>query len=646
LESELAVQVELVVHESATVAGTVTSGVEPVPGVKITARDTEGRFASRAAITQADGSFSVTGVPTGEVAFSVRGFTVLSPESLVVSASALVDVEVHVNEHALVRGRVHRNGQGVAGVTIVLTRPGSQASTSDWASDTPETTSVAGGEFELRPVPPGAWTISARRSNGAELSRPRLLSIAEGDVVEGVELELAEGATVHGVVTNRADEPVLVEVRVVSVDGDTGGTASTDSNGEFSVDGLAGDREYLIQVWPKFGTNPLPIVDGVDTVHVGAFGSTNETAIVVDFAPLQIAGVVVDENGAGRDDIQITARALGRPLGDQGSTSTSLQHATSRANTDGAGRFVLDGLQQGMYELVVRGPTGSSVLRSDVSAGEVDLEITLPQHGRLRGTLEAFASLPEVRLGKTSEFSWMLSERVAATGSKFAVSDLAPGDYMVVARGDERLAFAVVSVVPGEVAEVTLRGAEFVKVRGRVVEIAGGPVGGMRCFVAAQLGAATASSWDPGLLGVSAHTAEDGSFELQRIYQGPSAVVCRGSEYSTGHVLLGGDHQESTEVEVPVVRVGGGATMFGAILVPLGDQFVFGRVAENGPAAKAGIREGDVVVSIDGMSVERLGYLSLKDMLFRREAGTVVVVEVTRNEAVHMAQVVVSGQRR
>ena len=75
-----------------------------------------------------------------------------------------------------------------------------------------------------------------------------------------------------------------------------------------------------------------------------------------------------------------------------------------------------------------------------------------------------------------------------------------------------------------------------------------------------------------------------------------------------------------------------GFTRFGAQIAKHGDRMVVGQLLAKSPAADAGLREGDEVVTIDGRPVASLDPDQLEQRFERGKVGEKVVVELRRDD--------------
>jgi S1-C subfamily serine protease len=146
------------------------------------------------------------------------------------------------------------------------------------------------------------------------------------------------------------------------------------------------------------------------------------------------------------------------------------------------------------------------------------------------------------------------------------------------------------------------------------------------------MGTDRTSAW----AGNGVRTDRDGAFELTSAPAGDIAVVCHGSgsTHSDGLRLVTVPPSQRLEVDVPVVRIRQDVSV---ILAGIGADFDeqsfiarFHRVRPGGPAATAGLQDGDVVIAVDGAAVTELSPRGVWFLVANREPGTTVKLTVRR----------------
>ncbi|MFL6208469.1 MAG: collagen binding domain-containing protein [Pyrinomonadaceae bacterium] len=393
------------------------------------------------------------------------------------NARAQVAPAREAKDNGAISGRITNDNHGVAGVLVTL----AAAQDSEQRKSPLKTTTDADGRYRLLNVPPGRYYLNpfapafvVSDVNPAEWQPGRLLNVAPGDKLDGIDFTLTRGGVITGRVTNGDGKP-LVETMVRIMAADEADRKKpqfqiplfqfqTDDRGVYRLFGLAQGR-YLVFV----GDAPE---DG--TVRVGGsgnytpqtfYGNTSEVAqarpvevetgaeataidIVVGKQPrgYEAAGRVVDERGhavAGVSCVYGPVNAEGRFMGSFGSDGSQ---------TNERGEFHLRGLSPGRYGIFASqgrpfsqepSQTYSSTAVFDVLDADVNgLELKIARGATLNGIVQfegtpspaVVAKLAELRLGanlRSSSPAIMLSfntsqAKVNADGS-FQLTGLRPG---------------------------------------------------------------------------------------------------------------------------------------------------------------------------------------------------------------------------
>jgi hypothetical protein len=214
------------------------------------------------------------------------------------------------------------------------------------------------GKFELRGVPPGAYTVTARTSVANKMYvANRTLQVGGGDI-DGIELILAPPVDVSGVVRIEGDTTVKVSQLQVLLRGPrqtSQGRVSDD--GTFEIRSLepevyrvnaAGAGLYLKSV--RCGTTDVT-ESGIDLTG----GAGCDLAITLSANGGQIDGQVQDENGNVAPGAMVTLVAQG----------TRREDLFKQAMSDAGGHFRITTVAPGSYRLYAWDQVDFNAVRYD-----------------------------------------------------------------------------------------------------------------------------------------------------------------------------------------------------------------------------------------------------------------------------------------
>jgi hypothetical protein len=302
----------------------------------------------------------------------------------------------------------------------------------------------------------------------------------------------------------------------------------------------------------------------------------------------------------------------------------------SQAITDSEGAFALEDVQEGQYTLWASDSTHADGEVKGVAAGASNVTIRLQGGASIAGVVQTkdgkpvadyiLFALPGGLAGASPDERvrtqmmarlWSPSVQVHDPTGAFVIGRLAPGAYaLTVTTADNQAGVLAVDVATGEKKEkVTILIDPAAQLTGRVLDFDGGaPLAG----VSVNLSAASART--------SATTEKDGSFTLTGVSPGHARIDFRVGE---GDTYI----SEHSDIEV---KQGAGTVDLGVIKILKGNwkekageyaargrigftvALVDGKAAVTGvipgfPGARAGLQQGDLVLLINGKSVEGMG---------------------------------------
>ncbi|MBA3459917.1 MAG: sigma-70 family RNA polymerase sigma factor [Deltaproteobacteria bacterium] len=622
---QTSVEVEIRLAVGSTIRGTVVDHQRrPIGGARVAAVDTQGRGPLSTAVSQDDGSFVLTGVPRAEIRFTALPYDVAKPAALLVSLATHEGVILEVEPLGTVIGRVIRGGKPLPGAFIGAHGPNDQ--------DLPRIIADANGRFEARGLRPGAWSFSAEDTRiGAFGSPPGSLQLGRGETKE-ITIDVAYAASIAGRVVDQNGAPVSgVTVLFRHTSANDAGQATTDIDGNYRAATMTGGGSYRPAVMRNvLASSRLRPTRGTEFPLIAlADGNASVTGVMlaVQIDHLEIAGTVVDGDGAPVPDVRVVAELVP----DDGEPRLPWGAPDPADTTDVDGRFSIRDLDTGTYALRARSATGVDVTLAGIRAGRRDVTLVLPAPGAIDVTVVGFKTAPEVSAVRST--TW--SAPVAATlqGNVYVLRNLSPGSYIVTARTAGEAASAVVEVAAARTTRSTLTSTGSGAVAGHVREFrTGKPIEGMTCRAVPRLAADTTVIAQ----GDGVRTDAQGAFMIPAAPAGQIAVSCDGlsSNYSDGLRLVTLQAAQRIDVDVPVV---GATEVSGVTLASIGADrdpralvVRLIRIKPGGPAALAGLIEGDVVVTVDGVSVTELSPGGAWLLIWNRAPGTKTKLGVTR----------------
>ncbi|HUK14385.1 MAG TPA: carboxypeptidase regulatory-like domain-containing protein, partial [Thermoanaerobaculaceae bacterium] len=400
---------------------------------------------------------------------------------------------------------VDETGQGVQDVDVMI----STAAVFRSARGPVAARTDGSGAFAIPDQPRQGVLVLEARGDGIAPSQPTRVTLpATGPV----EIHVRRGRAIDGkVVDAGSNQPVSDAMAEASMPmqrrGGPGGftmnrpvgTAFTDDTGAFHIDGLD-VGSYTVTVTAS-GYKPTTVV-----ADVPADGSVKSVTVAMK-PGLTLHGMVVDGQGGPLPGVDVTA-SLAAPQAGGNMFATG---ASARTGPDG--RFLVDGLEAGRYQLVAEDDTGAQA-RDVADAGRAeDVVLHLQSPGAIAGRVTAPDGAPVAGASVSTRGSGTVlagGDVTTDAGGGFSIQSLAPGAYQVMARANGYGATSQdATVASGQTAQVAL-----------VLRAGGTVTGQITGLSPADLGSTRVMGG-----GASASPGTDGGFELDGVRVGTFPVT-------------------------------------------------------------------------------------------------------------------------
>ncbi|MFY0528679.1 carboxypeptidase regulatory-like domain-containing protein [Archangium gephyra] len=539
--------------------------------------------------------------------------------------------------HGAFEGRVisATTGEGVGGAELTFAGAGGATSARTDAS----------GRFRFVPSTAGTWQLAVVTARGhlpfgPEWGQsPIRFTAVPGQRISDIVLALTPEVELLGRVEGPDGQPVAgARVRVLTGRGGesvlfpTSDHYTSDARGEFRFHGPEGavvEARHPAHASARAEVTPSTVLARRLVLKLGKRAGP-------EAAPLgeSLEGRVVDAGGTAVPGALVSvvsaASAWPKRYGDE---------LGYERVTDDEGRFTVEGLEPGSYDVTARLMGLSPGELRDVAAGRKDLVLTLAPGARLVGTVRDAATgkpMPSFTLAVFTKRGPLQREVftqlsfIDAQG-RYELAGVPAGSYVVQAAAYGYAPSEVGVEVPkgasGPVtANVSLgRGA---KMTGKVVEEGSGiPL--ERASVSVE-GIGTGA----GALSVryDALTDAQGNFTLDGLPTGQMTLYVSAERHHSR--LISGinvspeatpprllELRKTEEGEEPQLEMVG----IGAVLAAREDALVVGQVFPGGGAAEAGLMTGDGIVRIDGRPVVELGFTDAIQSIRGAEGSTLVL---------------------
>ncbi|MDY7226712.1 carboxypeptidase regulatory-like domain-containing protein [Hyalangium rubrum] len=570
-----------------------------------------------------------------------------APLRLVPAATSSEDMRA---THGAFEGRVvsATTGEGIAGAELTFSSDRGGASSIRTGAD---------GRFRFLPGAPGTYQLAVVTAQGYLPFGPEWgespirLTATEGHRISDLVLALTPEVELLGKVLSPDGQPVAgARIRLLtgrageSVLFPTADGFTSDSAGEFRFHAPEGAQvearhpEYTsarAEVTPSVALSrrmELTLGRRTGALEDGGTRATGTEGLagrVVDSRSAPLPGALVSVRTAAR----AYPAVFGDPMGYE-------------ALTDGEGRFTVEGLEPGTYDITAHQMGLAPARLKDIAAGRKDLTLILAEGTKLVGSvrdaasgapISSFSVSVMLKVGPLQRESFTQLSFIDAQGH-YALAGLPIGSYVVqVAAPGYAPAEAPVEVPDGASSPVRAdfalsRGA---RLTGRVVEADDSqrPIAQARVSVEGTLDTGALSVRFDALSDTKGDFAIDGlppqEVSLYVAAEGHHSRVLSNVRARPGTVEpLVIALRKTKPGEEPQVELVG----IGAVLAARDDALVLGQVVEGGGAAEAGLAVGDSILRIDGVSVVELGFAGSINRI-RGPENSRVVLSIRRGQA-------------
>ncbi len=245
------------------------------------------------------------------------------------------------------------------------------------------TNTAANGEFELLGIEPGSFALLARR-RGHALAKSPLMTLVEGGELEGIELVLTRGATLHGRVTDRFERPIAGAYVLASSPSEYSGDRSAEAavyqgisaeDGTYEIPNMAGGGYFVAVTRGDQALTPMSLFGTLqfDLVNVPPGELTRYDPIDRSLGGCRVFGTVASAGEPVRTG-GIVALTF------ESENVLGLDVKAARVQDDGS--YAFPGLAPGGYEFLYQAGGNDVRLAVDVpDLPEARIDLALPGGG-------------------------------------------------------------------------------------------------------------------------------------------------------------------------------------------------------------------------------------------------------------------------
>ncbi len=483
------------------------------------------------------------------------------------------------------------------------------------------------GAFTLHNVPAGEFTLVARTEDGRKGTLPVTVTTEDQ---QGLEVKLEARASIAGKVVDERGRIVPgahVDVQSRGMrqsfsfgSGPDSGGAMTGTDGRFEVVGLEPGKVTL-RVSDERGRIPL-VGTGKDKdkgydVEVTKGQRVTGVTLTVEARDGVIRGTVVDANRQPARDAWVTVQW--RDKLDRSDMIGMFWRSPDPIVTADDGTFTVEHLRRGTYRVEVESAKGAArASKDDVKTGDA-VTLVLESLGSITGHVTAAgAPVTAFDLGCRQNTNSMTiqfgndaqSRRFTAADGSYAIERLDPGEYTCTVTADAGTANGKVTVKTSP-ATLDLALAPWATITGQVVDaVTGKPLPDLMVIASAE--GLESNAFADMLSGHAPTTGADGRFVVDKVPTGKGTVAIAPKDATFRHLAsreytaTSGQRVDLGVIKLVPPRPDGGGTL-GFFPGVANDQLIVADVKDDTPASRAGVTDGDRIVSIDGRAVSDLG---------------------------------------
>lgn len=485
--------VKVLVDRGFSISGTIVAAAtrKGIAGARVHAYSLSSGIAGTAGPTGSDGAFEITGLGRGNYMLAAEGDNVM-PEfgkAAEVREQDVTGLVIEMTAGVRLSGRVDPPVAASIRTVPDMDRMGRDGAAKAYggSADSDPTS----GAFVLEQVPPGAFSLIATHADGrtgklavtvADRDQANLVVTLEARASIAGKVIDTTGAAVPGVrVAAEPDVPGRPRIAARLALSEARNAVVTGADGAFQIVGLdAGKLELAV----RDDQGILAPTHGDKLAEVELTRGQALTGLVLTIEPRdgKITGRVIGADGKPAADAWVTATY-------QGSGTDPMEARLARALGTGlpaltstAGRFALEHLPRGSYQLVVDGPRGASRAEATAKVGD-DVTITLTTLGALSGRVTAGGAPVtaydlDCRIANTQRLPMLgrggvISERITADDGSYSADHIVPGSYACTVTSDRGTASDTIAIASRPV-QHDFALVAYASVIGRIVDAATG----------------------------------------------------------------------------------------------------------------------------------------------------------------------------